>query len=90
MLKWLIETFGGTLLNSIFGAFRLRRLDKERDANIIGRERAEQRAANSEAQTKITKDMLNAQVLAPASRDALADRLRDEGAAEAGATPQNK
>jgi hypothetical protein len=93
-LTWLLSAFGGTIIesviNSFANAFRLRRLDRERDENIVGRERAEQRAANAEAQTKITKDMLNAQVKAPGSRSDLVDRLRAEGAAEAGTSPKDE
>ena len=90
MWALIIKAFGGAFLTAIFNAFRLRRLDRERDENIIGRRDAEQRAANAEAQTKITKDMLDAQVLAPASRTDFADRLRHEAAAETGAAPQDK
>lgn len=91
MLEMLFSTFAGTILESffksLFGAFRLKRLDREHDETLVGKERAEQRAANAEAQSKIDKDMLNAQVSAPTDADALAERLRREAAAEAGAAP---
>lgn len=89
MLEFIIKALGGAFLTSIFNAFRLRRLDREHDETLVGRERAEQRAANAEAQTTITKDMLNAQVNAPSDADSLAARLRLEAAAEAGTAPQN-
>lgn len=86
MLEWLLKTFGGTIIESVIrslaDAFRIRRLDHERDDAIAGRAVAEQRVANAEAENQFRKDMQDAQTSAPSTRRDLADRLRRESVSE--------
>jgi Flp pilus assembly protein TadB len=82
VLEWLAQAFGGTIIEAVIralaNAFRLRRLDRERDDAIAGRALAEERTKTAEAQNQIRKEMQDAQATAPSSRSDLADRLRRE------------
>lgn len=70
------------LLSALFGEVRARRIETERNDAVVGHALEKQAAEQLERRNTLQRDMADAQVRAPRSRDALARRLRLEAAAE--------
>lgn len=87
MFEWLAGTIIGALIKSIMGAFSIRIEQRAHDAVVAEAAVARARAARDEQNLKTRKDMADAQVAAPDSRHAYAERLRIDADKAAHAAP---